>query len=241
MDKPTVRKYGSNGILMEWEALISPEVNAEVVRMAEFLQETYSDVILEVVPSYNSLMVYLKNGENIQRHIDIFRFVDISKYQYSNTSRNRMFYIPTCYDSSLGYDLETISGTTQIPVESIIQLHSEASYRIYAMGFLPGFLYLGGLSEQLHFPRKRTIRQNVPKGSVAIGGEQTGIYPQQSPGGWNIIGRTPIELFDTTKKNPTPFSVGDSIQFTPVSLEEFNEIQSAVNEGKYELKFTSDD
>ena len=241
MDKPTVRKYGSNGILMEWKPLISEDINKEVVQMAAFLEATYSDVISEVVPSYNSLMVFLKHEENIQMYIEMWQYVVTSNYHDLSTTKNQIWQVPTCYDSSFGYDLNLISETAQISIESIIKLHSEGNYRIYGMGFLPGFLYLGGLNQRLHFPRKSTVKQFVPQGSVAIGGEQTGIYPLYSPGGWNVIGRTPINLFDPKKEDPTPFKVGDSIQFVPVSLEEFNEIQSSVNNGSYQPKSTCHD
>lgn len=239
MDKPRVRKYGARGILMQWDNLISPEINNQVACTAEFLRENHSDGILEIVPSYQSLLIFLKEHADLEEHIAILRYVNTPILQHSNDGQ--IWQVPVCYDQAFGYDLEPISATTNLSVEDIIRIHSQTEYRIYGMGFLPGFLYLGGLNEQIHFSRKSTISQLVPKGSVAIGGKQTGIYPQKSPGGWNIIGKTPIELFDIELDVPTLFHVGDSIRFVPVDLEEFTEIQSLVNEKKYQLRSITND
>ncbi|MFK7783591.1 MAG: 5-oxoprolinase subunit PxpB [Crocinitomicaceae bacterium] len=241
MDKPTIRKYGPRGILMEWEPSISPEVNDQVIRTAQLIKQKYDQIILEVVPSYHSLLVFLKKEVDHQSYIAISTYIDIEIYRNSKSEEKPTWHVPTCYDPSFGYDLASISETSQLPIASIIRLHSEVKYRIYGMGFLPGFLYLGGLDKRLHLPRKSQIKQFVPKGSVAIGGQQTGIYPQTSPGGWNVIGKTPIELFNPQLDNPTPFSIGDSIQFVPVDLDAFNDIQARVKEGNYQLKSVFDD
>ena len=241
MDSPKVRKYGPNGILMEWKSEISPEINEQVVRTAQFLSKNYSEVILEVVPSYHSLLIFLKNDANVDDNIAILRYSNIAILNRSNFEEKRLWQIPTCYSDFFGFDLTQLAEQLQLSKEQIIQLHTESSYRIYGMGFLPGFLYLGGLSEQLHFPRKGKVTPNVPKGSVAIGGKQTGIYPQNSPGGWHVIGRTPIELFDLKKNAPSPFSVGDSIQFVSIDFEEFEEIRSEIDAGNYQLKSVSHD
>ncbi len=239
MGSPIVRKYGSHAVLMEWESIISPAIHDQVVGTAEFLKENHVDWILEIVPSYHSLVVYLKENVDLERYIGICQAIKVPIN--SGINSNKTWLVPTCYDSSFGYDLNAVSTSSELSPETIIKLHSEAQYRIYGMGFLPGFLYLGVLDEQIHTPRKSVVKQLVPKGSVGIGGKQTGIYPQKSPGGWNVIGRTPIELFNPTLKNPSPFSVGDSIQFTPISLEEYDEVLTEVQNGNYELKFVSND
>jgi inhibitor of KinA len=239
MDNPTVRKYSASAILVEWESEISPEIHDQVVGTTKFLNENHSDWILEIVPSYHSLVIYLKKNADLNRCISLCQSLEIpSSHAFES---KKTWLVPTCYDSSFGYDLEDISHSSKLSSETIIKLHSEAKYRIYGMGFLPGFLYLGGLSEQIHTPRKGVIKQLVPKGSVAIGGKQTGIYPQKSPGGWNVIGRTPIELFNPKLQNPSPFSIGDSIQFVPIDLIEYDEILSEVKGGNYELKYSSND
>lgn len=241
MDRPIIRKYGLNGILMEWKAEISPEINEVVVRMMHYLKETYAEIIDEVVPSYQSLLIFLKKSENVQEHIAILRYSNIPKFQYSSTKNCQTWKIPVCYDSSFGFDLEGISRKLKLSREKIIQLHTNNTYRIYGMGFLPGFLYLGGLNQQLCIPRKVKIAQIVPKGSVAIGGAQTGIYPQNSPGGWHVIGRTPIELFNINENPPSFFSVGDSIQFESISLTKFEALRTEIDSGRFKLNHLRDD
>ena len=239
MRKPVISKYGQQAILIQWESIISPEINQLVVDTSNYLNEHFGSAILEIVPSYQSLVIYLNEGfaptslitelENTNWSID------------SSLKTSSIWRIPVCYDASFGLDLESISQTRELSIESIIKLHTEPDYRIYGIGFLPGFLYLGGLNEQLFSPRRRVVKRFAPKGSVAIGGQQTGIYPQESPGGWNIIGRTPIELFDTKVNPPTPFSIGDSVRFFEINRHEYAEIEQEVKLSAYNLTSISND
>ena len=143
--------------------------------------------------------------------------------------------IPVCYDAKFGIDLEAMSKTIKLSEEEIIQRHSQAVYTVYFIGFLPGFLYLGGLDDRLTIERKSDPRLEVAKGSVAIGGSQTGIYPMNSAGGWNIIGKTPISLFDVENEHPCFAQAGDNIQFTPINVAEFNRLEREVNRGAYQV------
>ena len=122
----------------------------------------------------------------------------------------------------------------ELSIDEIISLHSEISYTVYGIGFLPGFLYLGGLNNKLHFPRRNMPRMEVVKGSVGIGGGQTGIYPQTSPGGWHIIGKTPINLFDVNSEIPCFINSADEVKFVPVLKEEFHLIEEANKKNSYE-------
>ena len=143
----------------------------------------------------------------------------IEHSQHSTTTN--LWKVPVCYDVELGIDLEEISHTLKLSIQEIIDLHSQAIYTVYFIGFLPGFLYLGGLDNRLEIKRKSNPRLHVDKGSVAIGGSQTGVYPQDSAGGWNIIGKTPLSFFNLDHNNPCFAKPGDKIQFVPISLEEF--------------------
>ena len=133
----------------------------------------------------------------------------------------KTWHIPVCYDSEFGQDLISLAAEKNLSPNEFIQLHSEPLYRIHFFGFLPGFFYLNGLSEKLYAPRKSTPSTAVPPGSVAIGGSQTGIYPMQSPGGWHIVGRSPLTFFDSKQPIPVWAKPGEQIQFVPISLSEF--------------------
>lgn len=132
--------------------------------------------------------------------------------------------IPVCYGDSMGPDLESLAALHGLSEEEVIQLHSKAIYQVYMIGFVPGFAYLGGLNKLLSTPRKLTPRRAVPAGAVGIAGEQTGIYPLETPGGWQIIGRTPTKLFDVNRPKPSLLTAGDRVMFKPVNLEEYHQI-----------------
>ena len=140
--------------------------------------------------------------------------------------------IPVLYE---GKDLEKVAEIHEMEVEEVIRLHKEPNYVIHFFGFLPGFMYLGGLNEQLHTPRKEHPDPKIEAGSVAIGGQQTGIYPMDSPGGWYVIGTSPVRLFELTKKPPILLKVGDEVRFESVSQEKMAEIQKEITENTFTL------
>jgi KipI family sensor histidine kinase inhibitor len=132
--------------------------------------------------------------------------------------------IPVCYGGEFGPDIDTVARTNQLRVSDVIELHCEPAYLIYMVGFTPGFPFLGGLSEKLHTPRLETPRSLVAEGSVGIANNQTGIYPIASPGGWQLIGRTPVKLFAPRRKHPFLYQAGDRIKFNPISVEEYTRL-----------------
>jgi inhibitor of KinA len=132
--------------------------------------------------------------------------------------------IPVCYGEELGPDLGDVSRGAGLPETEVIRLHAGTDYRVACVGFIAGFTFLSGLPPQLATPRRATPRQKVPGGSVGIGGAQTGIYPKESPGGWNIIGRTPLRLFDVTKDPPAKLRAGDRVRFREISRQEFDNL-----------------
>ncbi|MBD3831176.1 MAG: carboxyltransferase domain-containing protein, partial [Arcobacter sp.] len=141
--------------------------------------------------------------------------------QIDENFEEKIVEIDVYYGTEVGFDLEYLSSKTTLSIEEIIKIHSNKLYDVYAIGFLPGFAYLAKVDEKIAFPRLSTPRKIVPKGSVAIADFQTAIYPQQSPGGWNIIGKTTFELFDKKLENLSPLNVGDKVKFNPISKEEF--------------------
>lgn len=202
--------------------------------------------VVDTVIAYNSLTVSYKYTYNYSKHYrhrnDFEKTVKKLKELYAmerslEFSRRKIWQVPVCYDLEFGPDLKEISEQKNLSVNEVIQLHSQSKYLIYFLGFQPGFLYLGGLNEQIHMPRRSNPRLRVDKGSVGIGGEQTGVYPQDSSGGWNIVGKSPIDFFDISKSKPCFARAGEFIQFNVVDLEVFHQISEEVEQGSYQLKF----
>ena len=146
----------------------------------------------------------------------------LSNKNFNNNKKIKTWEIPICYDKDFAIDLNEISTKCKIDVDQVIKKHNNKTYEVDIVGFLPGFLYLGKLDDSLHLPRKKNPRTHIPEGSIGIAGNQTGIYNIESPGGWNIIGRTPLKLFDRLKNPPIKIKQGDKIIFKEISKEEFN-------------------
>jgi inhibitor of KinA len=167
-------------------------------------------------------------NDNVDTQILIQELTELYKTSSNNKTSSRTWKIPVCYDLCLGLDLQQLADSKPLSVEEVIQLHCQPLYHVYFLGFLPGFPYLGGLDSRLATPRLASPRVQIPKGSVAIGDHQTGVYPNESPGGWNIIGRTPIELFDVKRSTPTFIQAGDKVKFNPINLDEFNKLAEQI-------------
>ena len=232
------KRFSSSSILIEWPSVIDENVLKDIAIYKKKLQNKYIKEKVEVINGYNTILIdYVFTIENIND-----RFIDL-KSTYKETflqseSEIKVWEIPVCYDVCFGTDLELLSQEKKCSKDAIIQLHSEAIYTVFFIGFLPGFLYLGGLNEQLHFNRKSIPNLEVKKGAVGIGGKQTGIYPQNSPGGWHIIGNSPINFFDRNLLNPCFAKSGDRVKFVPVSLDDYNYIDKQVQLNTYNLKYT---
>jgi KipI family sensor histidine kinase inhibitor len=189
-----------------------------------------------MIPAYNSLTLVQKNSA-----IDFKAFNhDLLKWYRSKEeiapAEKFLWRLPVCYDLDFGIDLLELSEKLSISIPELIDLHTKNTYTVYGIGFLPGFMYLGGLPKSLETPRKATPRLKVLKGSVGLAGRQTGIYPQESPGGWNIIGNCTVPIFDIKRENPCLVRVGDKIQFYAISRAEYDlhKIESEV--GIYKLE-----
>ena len=194
---------------------------ASIVQKAYFsLKNLNIEGIREIIPSYTSIYILY----------DIFKydyssFVEILKnnidLDYQDNSVKEIINIDVYYGDEVGLDLNDMSLKTNLSIEEIIRIHSSKSYDVYAIGFSPGFAFLASVDKKIAVPRLSSPRKSVPKGSVAIADTQTAVYPQQSPGGWNIIGRTAMELFDKNLEKLSPLSVGYKVKFNPISKEEF--------------------
>lgn len=219
----TYKQFNEKAILIAWESKISEKLLNDILAFKEAILNKQKEKISDIIVGYNSLTLLYDNIIfNASKEIDNLKSI----YNNKNTTtiENRYIWeIPVCYNPQFGIDLEELSQQKQLSITEIIQLHTQPLYTVYFIGFLPGFLYLGGLKEKLQTSRKQTPRLQVAKGSVAIGGSQTGVYPQESAGGWNIIGRTHLSFFDIEKPTPCFAKSGDKIKFVAISSEEFQE------------------
>ena len=233
---PHISQLGDNAILIQFEKIISEKVLDEVLFYKNLIQQLYVKQKVEVINTYNSILInYFVTIEDVYSDLKAVKEV----FQQNNNTKNidsRVFEIPVCYDLDFGIDLELISKEKSIEISEIISLHTQPEYRVYFMGFLPGFLYLGGLDKKLQISRKSQPRMKIEKGAVGIGENQTGIYPKVSPGGWQIIGNCPVDFFDKNSEIPTQISAGDYIKFKSVEKEEYEQIKEQVKNGNFQLK-----
>ncbi|MFD0797450.1 5-oxoprolinase subunit PxpB [Maribacter chungangensis] len=217
------KPFGPHAVLVVWPSEVSELILNRILQFENFLKnQCLEGSDWEYVPAYNSLLVVNKKVT-----LDYLSFSEKLRNWYLNMGEiepyeRYLWRLPVSYEKEFGIDLEELSSQLKIDVDEIIALHTNHIYTVYGIGFLPGFMYLGGLPKLLETTRKDTPRMVVEKGAVGIAGKQTGIYPQESPGGWNIIGNCPVPIFDTTKKEPCFVSVGDQIQFYEVSRAKYN-------------------
>lgn len=227
---------GLHAVLVEWPAQISQDVLKDVLLLKEGVENFYIKELVYVNSSYNSLLI--NYGFLEINLIDEIAIIDkIYAAQKAPVQRQgRLWKIPVCYDDCFALDLDAISSEKSMTKKDIISRHSQQIYTVYFIGFLPGFLYLGGMDKLLVTPRKQTPRLAIEKGAVAIGGHQTGVYPNASPGGWNIIGNSPINFFDVSKEMPCFAKAGDQIQFYPISLKAHGDIKILADAGVYHME-----
>ena len=212
----------------------------EVLRTFQQLRKAAIPGVIELAPAYTSVAVFFdpvtiaKSSGTPDKMFDwvagrvrgvVAGGVDPGRRVKRRTSDVRVVEIPVCYDSGFAPDLDDVAGHAQITTKQVVDLHSTAEYRVACIGFVSGFPFLAGLPEKLATPRRNVPRKEIPPGSVGIGGAQTGIYPLRSPGGWNLIGRTPLKLFDPTKNPPTLLRPGDRIRFRVITREEFDALR----------------
>lgn len=219
-----IELFGDAALLIRWPQRIAPELNAQVQALAADLTQKPLSGVLETVPSYSSLAVIMEPRfaaiEGAADELTAALHDRLQKLKMSERAAGRLITIPVCYGGADGPDLEEVAERTGLPVDEVIARHSGAEYRVAMLGFLPGFPYLMGLDPRLAVGRKETPRVRVPAGSVAIGGSQTGVYPCESPGGWQLIGRTQVSLFDASARAPALLAPGDRVRFRPVRAEE---------------------
>ena len=230
----TYKPYGISAILIEWPAKIQENIIIDIVAYENKILKKSG--VADTIVAYHSLLIkyavpiadYVSTILELQ---ELYASTRLLKKQV-----HQLWQIPVCYHVSFGIDLEEIACKKKCSVSEIIRLHTERDYLVYFIGFQPGFLYLGGLHQNLHVPRKSNPKVRVDKGSVGIGGSQTGIYPQNSSGGWNIIGKSPLNFFDINASEPCFAKPGDRIQFVSVDIHTFYQIEREVANQKFTVK-----
>jgi KipI family sensor histidine kinase inhibitor len=215
---------GDSTLIVEFEERIDEAINRQVVALATTIREAALEGVRDVVPAYRSLAVYFD-----PLTIDRARLAArISTAEAGSGDLEADAVAPVrvavCYGRSFGPDLADVAAFGGMSEASAVALHVQRVYRVYMLGFLPGFAYMGAVDERLAMPRRSTPRLEVAAGSVAIAGPQTGIYPIASPGGWQIIGRTPLRMFDASRSDPFLLHPGDTVQFHPIDEREFSEL-----------------
>ena len=227
--------FNEESILIQWNDKVNINLINSIISYKNLIEQELSEILIECVQSINSMMViYNSNKINPEDLINILEKLNSVGLTVDKTEK-RIWGIPVCYDLSFGIDLEDLSTSNSISTDEIIKLHSSTTYSVLSMGFLPGFLYLGMNHKKLYCERKDKPELNIKSGSIGIARDQTGIYPQDSPGGWRIIGRSPISFFNVDEKSPCFAKPGDKIKFQNISLSEFNKIEK--NRSSYKIKY----
>lgn len=219
---------GDSSMVIEFGNEISKEINSQIRALTDGLDNMENEFIREIVPTYRSIIVYydslkISYGDLKKKILEL----GDSRSDYGEEEIN-MVEIPVLYGGNSGPDIESVAEHNGISVEDVIKIHSSRDYLIYMLGFTPGFPYLGGMDERIATPRLEKPRLKIDAGSVGIAGSQTGIYPLESPGGWQLIGKTPLDIFNPENEDPFLLNAGDYIRFIPITKEEYDVIKSKV-------------
>lgn len=223
---------GDTAFAIQFGERIDPALNALVHRTAAVLADLALDGLTETVPTFRSLLVHYDPRWTSAATLQAF-IADLDLGGTVMAGPTRIWRIPVLYGGEAGPDLNEVATATSLSQAELIERHSGTIYRVYVQGFLPGFAYLGDLPAELDLPRLTTPRVRVPAGSVAIAQRMAGIYPSESPGGWRLLGNTPVRLFDAANTPPTLFTPGDGVRFVPVSAVEHARIKADVARGAY--------
>lgn len=212
---------GENSLILYLSDTASPQVAEQLHVIALQLKQVLGDKLIDLIPSYVSLLIIYDPFKS-----DHFELRSQLKHLLKNTEKStatdgQTIYLPVYYAPESGPDLQAVAKAKNLSVDQVIALHSERDYRVYAIGFAPGFAYLGETDERLATPRLATPRQKVPAGSVAIADRQTAVYPSISPGGWHLLGLCPQAMFDATRQPPMLIKNGDSVRFEPIDRDRF--------------------
>lgn len=222
----TILPAGDSAVSVRFEERIAPEVSDAVTAFARAVENAAIKGVEELIPSYCAVMVMYDPA--VHSFGSIKAALEAVRPEKTARETARTVELPVCYGGEYGPDLEFVAENAGVSWQEAVALHCAVPYRAYMLGFTPGFPYLGGMDKRLASPRLESPRTAVPAGSVGIAGEQTGVYPMRSPGGWRIIGRTPLALYDPARTEPFMLRAGDTLRFVPVSADEFMRLSGGV-------------
>jgi inhibitor of KinA len=226
----TLQELNEYALIIDFGHIISEEQLLHIQTICSYLENEPFPWMVEIVPAFTTITLYydpIKIVKITEAHSRPYHFVAnqvhtlIQKIKLFELGEPRTITIPVCYGGELGPDLEHVATYNNLSVDEVIDIHSKSNYIVYMIGFAPGFPYLGGMSDKIFTPRKSTPRIRIPAGSVGIAGGQTGIYPIDTPGGWQLIGQTPLALFKPNESSPSLLNAGDRIKFIPISYKQF--------------------
>lgn len=230
---------GDSSLVVEFGNEISKDINGKIRKLMDNLKKENLEEVIEVVPTYRSLLISynpcISDFKTLKEKIEKLCLNSSSDEEDEEIT---LIEIPTLYNDEFGVDLAYVAKHNNLSKEEVVKIHTGTDYLVYMLGFMPGFTYLGGMSEKIATPRLESPRLKILAGSVGIAGKQTGMYPSQSPGGWRIIGRTPLKLYDTEAEIPVFISSGDYIRYVSISEEEYKNIEKEVLAGAYKIKIS---
>lgn len=221
----TLSPLGDSALLLALGDEADESALGRVRAVADALRLARLDGVVDVMPAFAAVTVFYditRTGPFTEFERKVSELASRASEASLRALATPIIEIPVCYGGVYGPDIDHVAAQVGATVGQVIQWHSAVEYRVHAIGFVPGFAYLGGLPKKLHTPRRGTPRTAVPRGSIGIGGAQTGVYPFETPGGWNLIGRTPLAMFDLTRAEPALLHAADRVKFKAISHEEFD-------------------
>ncbi|WP_426457155.1 5-oxoprolinase subunit PxpB [Staphylococcus cohnii] len=224
-------------IMIYFEQQIDPSTFKEVQKVEKYIKDQQHEAIIEVIPSYRAIMLHIDiTKQSLAKVVNELKLEQLNKLDFDeNLNKVKTISLPVLYGDNYGPDIQEVATHNQLSIEEVIKLHTENTYLIYMLGFMPGFPFLGGLNSKLATPRREEPRTSIPAGSVGIANNQTGLYPKQSPGGWQIIGRTPITVFDILRTPMCLYESGDYIKFYSIDESTFEQIVEA-QQGEFDIE-----
>ena len=225
--KPTISPVGDRAISIDFGQVIDPTINRHIRQTIERIKELQLEGIIELVPTYCALLV--EYDAMLYSYSEICNIIEPTLEEGMTDTTNELVTVvevPTVYGGEFGPDLSFVASHNHLSEDEVISIHSGTDYLVYMLGFIPGFSYLGGMDSRIATPRLSSPRTVIPAGSVGIAGEQTGTYPSDSPGGWQIIGRTPVTMYDMSKAQAALLKAGDYVRYVPIDESEFHRIKA---------------